>query len=58
VARVGLLGSSTEENFAPSVKVLRESLRDLGWVEGQTSRSTPATPASGTTSCPTSPPRS
>jgi putative ABC transport system substrate-binding protein len=35
VARVGLLASSTEETFAPNVKVLRRSLQDLGWVEGQ-----------------------
>ena len=34
-ARVGVLASSTEENFAPSVKVFREALRTAGWVEGQ-----------------------
>jgi putative tryptophan/tyrosine transport system substrate-binding protein len=34
-ARVGILASSTEENFAPSVKVFREALRTAGWVEGQ-----------------------
>jgi len=34
-ARVGVLASSTEENFAPSVKVFREALRAAGWVEGQ-----------------------
>jgi putative ABC transport system substrate-binding protein len=34
-ARVGVLASSTEENFAPSVKVFRETLRTAGWVEGQ-----------------------
>ena len=34
-ARVGVLASSTEANFAPSVKVFRETLRAAGWVEGQ-----------------------
>ena len=34
-ARVGVLASSTEQNFAPSVKVFREALRTAGWVEGQ-----------------------
>src|SRR5258705_12618812 len=34
-ARVGVLASSTEANFAPSVKVFRETLRTAGWVEGQ-----------------------
>lgn len=34
-ARVGLLAASTEETFAPNVKVFRKGLRDLGWVEGQ-----------------------
>jgi putative tryptophan/tyrosine transport system substrate-binding protein len=34
-ARVGVLASSTEENFAPSLKVFREALRTAGWVEGQ-----------------------
>ena len=35
-ARVGLLTSSTEENFAPNIKVFRAALRELGWVDGQT----------------------
>lgn len=35
VARVGVLASSTEENFAPSVKVFREALAATGWVEGR-----------------------
>jgi hypothetical protein len=34
-ARVGVLGSSTEANFAPSVKVFREALHAAGWVEGR-----------------------
>ena len=34
-ARVGVLASSTEANFAPSVKLFRETLRTAGWVEGQ-----------------------
>src|SRR5262245_57472897 len=34
-ARVGVLASSSEANFGPSVKVLGESLRAAGWVEGQ-----------------------
>ena len=34
-ARVGVLASSTQANFEPSVKVLREGLRSAGWVEGQ-----------------------
>jgi ABC-type uncharacterized transport system substrate-binding protein len=34
-ARVGVLASSTEVNFGPSVKVFREALRTAGWVEGQ-----------------------
>ena len=34
-ARVGVLASATEENFAPSVQVFREALRTAGWVEGQ-----------------------
>jgi putative ABC transport system substrate-binding protein len=34
-ARVGVLASSTEENFAPNVQVFREALRTAGWVEGQ-----------------------
>lgn len=33
--RVGVLASSTEANFAPSVKVFREALHAAGWVEGQ-----------------------
>jgi putative ABC transport system substrate-binding protein len=36
VARLGLLASSTEENFAASLKIFRTSLRELGWAEGQT----------------------
>ncbi len=35
VARVGVLASSTEANFGPSVKVFREALRAIGWVEGR-----------------------
>ena len=34
-ARVGVLASSSEENFAPSVQVFREALKTAGWVEGQ-----------------------
>ena len=34
-ARVGVLASSTEANFEPSVKVFRDALRAAGWVEGQ-----------------------
>ena len=34
-ARVGVLASSTEANFVPSVKVFRDTLRTAGWVEGQ-----------------------
>jgi putative tryptophan/tyrosine transport system substrate-binding protein len=34
-ARVGVLASSTEANFAPSIKVFREALHAAGWVEGQ-----------------------
>jgi putative ABC transport system substrate-binding protein len=34
-ARVGVLASSTESNFAPSVAVFREALQDAGWVEGK-----------------------
>ena len=34
-ARVGVLASSTEANFLPSVKVFRDTLRTAGWVEGQ-----------------------
>src|SRR5262249_41480546 len=35
IARVGVLASSTEEHFEPSVKVFREALHAAGWVEGQ-----------------------
>ena len=35
IARVGVLASSTEANFAPSVKVFREALQEAGWVEGR-----------------------
>ena len=35
VYRVGVLASSTEANFEPSVKVLREGLYAAGWVEGR-----------------------
>ena len=34
-ARVGVLASSTQANFEPSVKAFREALRTAGWVEGQ-----------------------
>jgi putative tryptophan/tyrosine transport system substrate-binding protein len=34
-ARVGVLASSTEANFGPSVKVFREALHAAGWVEGR-----------------------
>jgi putative tryptophan/tyrosine transport system substrate-binding protein len=34
-ARVGVLASSTETNFAPSIKIFREALHAAGWVEGQ-----------------------
>jgi len=34
-ARVGVLASSSEANFAPSIKVFREALHAVGWVEGQ-----------------------
>ena len=30
-----ILASSTEANFAPSVKVFRETLHAAGWVEGR-----------------------
>ncbi len=33
--RIGVLASSTEANFEPSVKVFREALHAAGWVEGQ-----------------------
>jgi ABC-type uncharacterized transport system substrate-binding protein len=35
VARVGVLASSTEANFAPNVAAFRETLKDAGWVEGK-----------------------
>ena len=35
VRRVGVLASSTEENFAPSVQVFREALAAAGWLEGR-----------------------
>jgi putative ABC transport system substrate-binding protein len=35
VARIGVLASSTEANFGPSVKVFREALQAAGWVDGQ-----------------------
>ena len=34
-ARVGVLASSGETNFEPSIDVFRESLKAAGWVEGQ-----------------------
>ena len=34
-ARVGVLASSTEGNFGPSVQVFREALGAAGWVEGR-----------------------
>ena len=34
-ARVGLLASSSEANFGPNVTVIREALREAGWVEGR-----------------------
>jgi putative tryptophan/tyrosine transport system substrate-binding protein len=34
-SRVGVLASSTEGNFGPSVKVFREALQAAGWVEGR-----------------------
>jgi putative tryptophan/tyrosine transport system substrate-binding protein len=34
-ARVGILASSTEANFAPSVKAFRDALKDAGWIEGR-----------------------
>ena len=46
--RVGVLASSTEANFEPSVKVFREGLHAAGWVEGETSRSTFGTLATST----------
>src|SRR5439155_19043702 len=35
VYRVGVLASSTEANFEPSVKVFREALHAAGWIEGR-----------------------
>ena len=35
VYRIGVLASSTEANFEPSVKVFREALHAAGWVEGR-----------------------
>src|SRR5688572_27901141 len=35
VRRVGVLASSTKETFAPNVRVFRDTLKSLGWVEGQ-----------------------
>ena len=34
-ARVGILASSTQANFGPSVKVFREGLQAAGWIEGR-----------------------
>jgi len=34
-ARVGVLASSSEANFEPSVKVFRQTLQAAGWVEGR-----------------------
>lgn len=34
-ARVGVLASSTEANFSPSVEIFREALQAAGWVEGR-----------------------
>jgi putative ABC transport system substrate-binding protein len=34
-ARIGVLGSTAEANFAPNLKYFRERLRQLGWIEGQ-----------------------
>ena len=34
-ARVGVLASSTEANFLPNVRVFREAMHAIGWVEGQ-----------------------
>ena len=33
--RVGVLGSSTKENFAPNVVTFRDAMRALGWEEGR-----------------------
>ena len=35
IARVGVLASSTADNFEPSVKAFREALHAAGWVEGR-----------------------
>ena len=35
VARLGLLASTSAETFAASLKIFRNSLQELGWVEGQ-----------------------
>src|SRR5438309_4365594 len=35
VYRIGVLASSSEANFEPSVKVFREALQAAGWVEGR-----------------------
>jgi ABC-type uncharacterized transport system substrate-binding protein len=35
VYRVGVLASSTEANFEPSIKVFREALKAAGWLEGR-----------------------
>ena len=35
VSQVGVLASSTEANFEPSVRVFREALHAAGWVEGR-----------------------
>ena len=34
-ARVGLLGSSSEDNFVDNLRVFRKRMHDLGWIEGQ-----------------------
>ena len=36
VRRVGILASSTRENFADNVRIFREALKALGWEEGRT----------------------
>jgi hypothetical protein len=35
VYRVGVLASSTESNFGPSVRIFRQALYAAGWVEGR-----------------------
>jgi putative ABC transport system substrate-binding protein len=35
IYRVGVLASSTESNFEPSVRIFREALYAAGWVEGR-----------------------